>query len=116
MRARRKRNANHLVRRRHLQIQRSRNLRLQAGNILVADVSTILAQMGGDPVGPGFDRDPCCVYRIGMAAAARIAHGRDMIDIDAESELHCHNPSVLVPTFVSFLQHALVQTSEPKGH
>ena len=50
------------------------------------DVAAILAQMRGDAVGAGGDRDLGGVHRIGMPAAARVAHGRDMIDVDAEAD------------------------------
>ena len=61
-------------------------LRLEPRDVVVADVPAILAQMRGDAVGAGRDRDLARPYGIGMAAAARVAHGRDMIDVDAEAD------------------------------
>ena len=53
------------------------------------NVPAVLAQMRGDSVGAGFDRQQRRADRIGTGTAARIAHGRDMIDIDAEPQ-RCH--------------------------
>jgi hypothetical protein len=41
--------------------------------------------MRGDAIGAGLDRDLCRAYGIGMPAAACIAHGGDVIDIDAKA-------------------------------
>ena len=60
--------------------------RLQPRDIVVDDVAAILAQMRGDAVGAGGDRDLGRLHRIGMPAAARVAHGRDMVDVDAEAD------------------------------
>jgi len=57
-----------------------------SGVVVVGDVPTILAQMRGDAVGAGGDRHLGRLDRIGMMPAARITHGRDMIDIDAEAD------------------------------
>ena len=59
---------------------------LEPGDIVVADVAAILAQMRGDAVGAGGDRDLGGLDRIGMTPAARVAHGRDVIDVDAEAD------------------------------
>ena len=80
------RDRDHLVGRRHLEIERLGDLRLEARHVVVADVAAIFAQMRGDAVGAGLDRDLRRAHRIGMPAAARIAHGRDVVDVDAEAE------------------------------
>ena len=86
MRFGRKRDADHLVGDSHLEIQRLRNLRLEPRHILIANMAAILAQMRGDAVGAGFDRSERRSYRVGPRAAARIADGRDMINVDAEAK------------------------------
>ena len=45
----------HVVGRRHLEVQRFGNLPFQPRHVLVADMAAVLAQMGGDAVGAGFD-------------------------------------------------------------
>ena len=76
----------HLVGRRHFEIQRLANGSLQPLHVVVADVAAIFAQMRGDPVGAGGNGEQGRAQRIWHAAAARIAQGRDMIDIDAEAQ------------------------------
>ena len=80
------RDADHFRRRRHFEIERLVDALLEPNHIVIDDVAAILAQMRGDAVGAGGDRNLGGLHRIGMPAAARIAHGRDMIDIDAEAD------------------------------
>ena len=58
----------------------------QAVDVGVGDVAAILAQMGGDAVGAGRCGEPRGAHRIGMLAAARVADGGDVIDVDAEAQ------------------------------
>ena len=74
------------VGRRHLEIQRLGDLGLQPRHVLVADMAAVLAQMRGDAVGAGLDRDQRGAHRIGMSAAARVAQGRDVVDVDAKAQ------------------------------
>src|SRR5215475_13884226 len=92
VRLRLERDRDHLVGRCHLEVERLCNLRLQAGHILVADVAAVLAQMRGDAVGSGRDRYLRGPQGIRITAATRIAHGGDMVDVDAESKRRncCH--------------------------
>ena len=78
--------------------------RLQPRDVVVADVATILAQMRGDAVGAGRDRDLGGLNRIRMPPAARIADGGDMVDVDAEAEVRSrhflpsdHAPAICLP-------------------
>ena len=87
MRARLQRDVDHLARRRHLEVQRLGELRLQPRDVFVADVAAVLAQMRRDAVGAGLDRQQRGLHGIGMPPAARIADGRDVIDVDAEAEV-----------------------------
>ena len=76
----------HLRRRRHFEIERLVDAGLQPHDVVVDDVAAILAQMRGDAVGAGRDRDLRRLDRIGMPPAARVTHGRDVIDVDAEAD------------------------------
>src|SRR5208282_5220776 len=49
--------AHHLARRRHFEVERFVDARLKACNVVVDDVTAILAQMRGDAVGAGLDRN-----------------------------------------------------------
>ena len=84
------RDLDHLVGRRHLQIERQLNGRHQPGDVRIRDMAPVLAQMRGDAVGAGARRQFSRAQRIGMVAAARIAHGGDMIDVDAQAKLGAH--------------------------
>ena len=76
----------HLAGGRHFQIERLGYFGFQPKNIIVNNMPAILAQMRGDAVGAGRDRDLRRLEGIGMPPAARIAHGGDVIDIDAEAD------------------------------
>ena len=77
----------HLLGRRHLEIERPGQLALEPGDVGVGDVAAILAQVRGDAVGAGLDGQLRGAQRIGMAAAARVADGRDVVDVDAEAQV-----------------------------
>src|SRR5262249_14998288 len=79
--------ADHLLGCRHFEIERLGDVRLQACNIVVADVSAGLAQMRGDAVGAGFDRNLRRMRGVRVSSAARIADGGDMVDVDAETKV-----------------------------
>ncbi len=83
----RERDRDHLLGRRHFQIERFRDLRLEARDVVVADVPAVLAQVRGDAVGAGFDRELRRAHRIRMPSAARVADGGDVIDVDAEAKM-----------------------------
>ena len=82
-----KRDLEHLLGRGHLQVQRDGEVRHQLGDILVAYVAPILAEMGGDAVGAGRGGGEGGADRIGMIAAARVPDRRDMVDIDPQAEM-----------------------------
>ncbi len=81
------RDPQHLLGRRHLQVQRQVDLAHQPVDVAVGDVTPVLAQVGGDPVGADRGRGLRRPQRIGMLAAARIPDGRDMVDVDAKAQL-----------------------------
>ena len=80
------RDRQHFLGRRHFEIERQVGRFLNAFEIVVADMPAILAQMGGDPVAADAGHDLSRAHRIGMIAAARIADGRDVIDVHAEAQ------------------------------
>ena len=86
MRLQFKRDRRHLIGRRHFEIERLVDFGFQARDIVVADVAAVLAQMRGDAVAAGRDRELGRAHRIGMPPAARIADGGDVVDIDAEAQ------------------------------
>ena len=86
VRAMGERDREHLLGRRHFEVQRQVDLGHQPVDVAVGDVAAVLAQMGGDAVGAGLGGDDRRAHRIGMIAAARVPDGRDMVDIDAEAE------------------------------
>jgi hypothetical protein len=78
--------ADHFRRRRHFEIERLGEALFQPLHIVIDNVAAILAQMRGDAVGAGGNGKLGGLDRIGMPSAARISHGRDMVDIDAEAD------------------------------
>ena len=80
------RDLEHLRRRRHLEVQRPRQLGLETGDVGIRDVAPVLAQMRRNAVGAGLDREMRGAQGIGMTAAASIADGCDVIDVDAEAQ------------------------------
>jgi hypothetical protein len=87
MRLHRDRDRNHLLGRRHFEIQRPVDFRLEARDVIVADMPAILAQMGGDPIGTSLDRGLRRLHGIGMTTTSRIADGRDVIDVHAKAQM-----------------------------
>ena len=76
--------AEHLVGDGGFEVERHAKTRLQAVDIVVADVAAVFAQMKRDDVRTRFDRKFSGFDWIGVAAAARIAQGGDMVDVDAQ--------------------------------
>ena len=81
------RDGQHLVGGRHLEVERPRQLALEPGDVGVGDVAAVLAQMRGDAVGARLHGEVRGAQRIGMAPAARVADGGDVVDVDAEAQL-----------------------------
>ncbi len=90
MGASRKGDAEHLLRRRHFEVEGERDLILEADEIVFADVAAILAQVGGDAVGARSFREMGGADGIGKVAAPGIPDGRDMVDVDAEAKRPAH--------------------------
>ena len=80
------RDVEHRLGRRHLEIERLLDRGLEPLHVVVVDMAAVLAQMRGDPVGAGLDGEEGGANGIGRRAAARVAEGRDVVDVDAEVE------------------------------
>jgi len=80
------RNGQHFPRCRHFQIQRRGYFRLQARNVVVANMPAVLTQMRRDAVSPGFDREFGRPQWIGMASAACVSERGDVVDVDAKAK------------------------------
>ena len=103
------RDVEHLAGRRHLEIERLVDVGLQPRNVVVADMAAVLAQMGGDAVGAGGDRELGRAHGSGWRAAARVPQGGDVIDIDAEAQ-HRGSHDVM-PEFTRSILSALATTA-----
>ena len=69
----------------HLQIERVTQRGFEARDVVIPDMTPVLAQMRGNAVRSRLDGEFGRAQRIGMAAAARIPDGRHMVDIHAEA-------------------------------
>jgi hypothetical protein len=93
----------HFGRRRHLEVQRHRQDVHKPVDIGVRYVPAILAQMRGDAIGAGVFGQPGRAQGIGIGAAARIPHGRHMVDVHTQAQMAGHGcgSSVLAGTVVA---------------
>ena len=80
------RDLQHLLGRRHFEVERQAGGSLDAGEIVIADMAAVFAQVRRHPVAAGACDHFGGAHRIGMIAAARVADGGDVIDVDAEAE------------------------------
>ena len=76
--------ADHLVGRRHLEVQLDVDELAQAAHVLVLDVAAVLAQVHGDAVGAAQVRLDGGPHGIGLVGAARLPQRRHVVDVDAE--------------------------------
>jgi hypothetical protein len=79
-----KRDREHLVRRRHFEVEWTRQFGLEPRDIAIRDVPTIFTKVRGDAVGPRLDGEMRRPERIGMPPATRIPDRGNVIDIDPE--------------------------------
>ena len=84
------RDLDHLLGRRHFEIERQAGRLLYTLQVAVADMPPVLAQMRGNAIAADMRDDFCGAHRIGMLPAACVADGRDMVDIDPKAEAACH--------------------------
>ncbi len=99
------RDVQHLLGRRHLEIERLGDLwlgdfGLEPGHVGVANVAAILAQMRRYAVRARLDGEQSGAHRVRPLAAARVADGGDVIDVHAEADtasLHLSSPELASP-------------------
>ena len=80
------RDAQHLVGRRHLQVQHAAHGLAQHPHVAVLDVAAVLAQVDGDAVGARQLAQRRRRDRIGIARPALLAQRRDVVDVDVEAD------------------------------
>jgi hypothetical protein len=56
------------------------------GKVIIADMAAVFAQVDGDAVTAACRDDLCRPNRIGMIATARVANGRNVIDVHTQSQ------------------------------
>ena len=92
------RDCEHLLGRRHLEVQRQADLGHQPVDVAVGDVPPVLAQVRGDAVRACLGGEDGGAHRVGMRAAASVPDRRDMVDVDAETKPAAH-AAVRLPGF-----------------
>ena len=94
----------HFLGTRHLEVERQVGRLLYPLEIVVADMPPVLAQMCGDPVAAHRRDDFRRAHRVRMIAAARIADGGDVVDINPETQGSTHAarlPGLVTPIAAS---------------
>jgi hypothetical protein len=91
------RDHHHLGRRRHFKIERFGDALLQPSDIVIDNVPAILAQMRGNAVGAGRNRDFRGLDGVGMTPAPRVPHGGDVVDVDAKTNGWMHSHEIVRP-------------------
>ena len=81
------RDSDHLVGQAHLEIHARLQQRPQRVHVAILDVPAIFAQMQRDVVGARLLGEQRRMHRIRVWRAARLPHGRDVIDVDAELDV-----------------------------
>jgi hypothetical protein len=76
----------HLLSRRHLEIEGKRDPSREPCDVIVANVPAVLAQMGRDAISTGRRSQKGRPQRVGMPAPARITDGRHVINVDAKAQ------------------------------
>ncbi len=84
------RDSDHLFCRRHFEIERQVDLFAETVDVFVADVAAVFAQVRRDAVGTRGGGELRRTHGIGVAAAARVADGRHVVDVHAEAEFVGH--------------------------
>ena len=71
-----------------VEVQRQVDLGHQPVDIFVGDVTPVLAEMRRNAIRASLRRGMGRAQGVGMPPASRVPDGRDMVDIDAEAEIH----------------------------
>jgi len=82
----RQRDAQHFICCRHFEVERLVDFRLQARDVIVADMTAVLSQVRRNPVASGRDRKLGSAHGIRMTAATGVTNGGNVIDIDAKAK------------------------------
>jgi hypothetical protein len=77
----------HLIRCGHFQVERCGDVGLEPCDILVVDMTAILAQVRRNAIGTGHHRQVGRVHGVRVVPAARISQRRHMVNIDAQSQI-----------------------------
>ena len=85
-----KRDLQHLLGGRHLQIERQVNLFREPSNIVVGDVSSILAKMRGNAIRAGLRCQARRTDWVWMAPTPGVSNSGNVIDIDTEAQMAVH--------------------------
>ncbi len=80
------RDRDHLAVARHLQVELAAHALAQPLEVALLDVAAVHAQVRGDARGAGALRDRRRLDRVGVAHAADLAQGGDVVDVDREAE------------------------------
>ena len=91
----------HLLRRGHFQVERQARGAVDAGQVLVANVAAVFTQVNGDPVAPAGCHDLGRADWIGMGATARVADGRNVIDVHAKAQGVQHHGFARLPGLIA---------------
>jgi len=66
---------------------------MDVGNICIADMPSVFAQMRGDAVRTSCLGHDSCPYRVRMRPAARVTNSCDMVDVHAKAKMRkTHDP------------------------
>ena len=68
----------------HLEVHAGLQALLEQQHVALLDMPAVFAQVHGDAVGAGFLGIQRGLHRVGIAGAARLAQGGDVVDVDAE--------------------------------
>ena len=81
-----KRDFEHFLGRGHFQVERQIGRFLDAAQVCIADVAAVFAQMRRNAVTADAGNDFRRAHRVGMVPSARVADGRDVVDVDPEAQ------------------------------
>lgn len=84
------RDADHLVGCRHFKVQRHADGIPQRLHVGITDMAAILAQVCRDAVRTGLDGQQGRADRVRTRTSPRVAHGRHVVDVDAETQVAAH--------------------------
>jgi hypothetical protein len=85
----RRRNPEHLLGERHLEIENGADRAREPAHVVILDVSSIFAQVRGDSIGPGALAQLSRGDRIGLLGPSRLTDRRDVVDVDVQTLMGC---------------------------